>query len=237
MNTWSSNHANHYTSLEKKPSTFYKQSHFKENESIKITTNICSWWTVYIYWINDFIFINLEARKMNTCIINGLETVGGGNNYLDKCTQSYKSLMNTNWFSFDQIVPKYVIDQFSKKCIPNLLVINQQVGTFCNPNRNNFISHTYSYSHRPWFSLTYKFQGGIRFIIKFMLPISSPLFQPAWPSRGNLPSCPSKGRRCFSTRAMERNVGPTQVISLTTASSKQLNTALLIKKTIQNNLV
>jgi hypothetical protein len=82
----------------------------------------------------DELFLNVEvmltfplltmARKMECCIMYGLETIRGGNQYLDYTARFFKSFFTIDWSHFDQSVPRPITDLYFTDFLPSLIVIN-----------------------------------------------------------------------------------------------------------------
>lgn len=69
--------------------------------------------------------LHVQARKMDSAIMYSLETIRGGNAYLDKIAQNYQSYFTIDWSSFDQTIPRKVTDIFFEQFLPSLLVVNK----------------------------------------------------------------------------------------------------------------
>lgn len=64
------------------------------------------------------------ARKMDCCIMYGLETIRGGNHYLDWLSKSFRSFFTIDWSAFDQRVPRVITDLYYTDFLESLIVIN-----------------------------------------------------------------------------------------------------------------
>jgi len=86
-----------------------------------------------VYAVDD-LFLCLEtmltfpllvtARKMNCCIMYGLETIRGGNHYLDSLSKKFKSFFTIDWSSFDQRAPRVITDIYYTDFLESLIVIS-----------------------------------------------------------------------------------------------------------------
>nr|BCD56387.1 putative RNA-dependent RNA polymerase [Lichen partiti-like RNA virus sp.] len=86
-----------------------------------------------VYAVDD-LFLCLEvmltfpllvmARKMDCCIMYGLETIRGGNHYLDWLAKKYKSYFTIDWSSFDQRLPRVITDIYYTDFLESLIVIS-----------------------------------------------------------------------------------------------------------------
>lgn len=82
----------------------------------------------------DELFLHLEtmltfplmtmARTMDCCIMYGLETIRGGNQFLDWLAKFYKSFFTIDWSHFDQSVPRVITDLYFTDFLESLIVIN-----------------------------------------------------------------------------------------------------------------
>lgn len=70
--------------------------------------------------------LQLQTRKESCAIMHGLETLRGGNAYLDKIAQEhkFKSFMTIDWTEFDQRLPRVITDIYFE-FLESLIVINQ----------------------------------------------------------------------------------------------------------------
>lgn len=66
----------------------------------------------------------VQARLPSCCIMYGLETIRGGNAYLDTLAQYFRSYFTIDWSHFDQSVPRIVTNSFFQEFVPSLLVVN-----------------------------------------------------------------------------------------------------------------
>lgn len=66
--------------------------------------------------------LHVQARRMDCAIMYSLETIRGGNVYLDRMAQLYKSYFTIDWSSFDQSVPRVITDTFFTEFLPRLLI-------------------------------------------------------------------------------------------------------------------
>jgi hypothetical protein len=86
-----------------------------------------------VYAVDD-LFLAIEAmltfpllvlaRKMNCCIMYGLETIRGGNHFLDSLAKTYKSFFTIDWSTFDQRVPRIITDIYYTDFLESLIVIS-----------------------------------------------------------------------------------------------------------------
>jgi len=68
--------------------------------------------------------MHVLARKLDCCIMYGLETFRGSNQYLDRIAMSYRSFFTIDWSGFDQRVPRVITDLFWTDFLEQLIVIN-----------------------------------------------------------------------------------------------------------------
>lgn len=68
--------------------------------------------------------LHLQARQMSSAIMYSLETMRGGNHYLDKVAQQYVSYFTVDWSSFDQTIPFPLVQTFWFTYLPSLLIVN-----------------------------------------------------------------------------------------------------------------
>lgn len=68
--------------------------------------------------------LHLQARKMSSAIMYSIETMRGGNIYLDKVAQHYNSYFIIDWSSFDQTIPYRLIESFWLNYLPSLVIVN-----------------------------------------------------------------------------------------------------------------
>lgn len=68
--------------------------------------------------------LHIMARSMHSSIMYGLETLRGGNVYLDRLAQKYSSYFTIDWSSFDQRVPRVITDIFFSHFLPSLIIIS-----------------------------------------------------------------------------------------------------------------
>lgn len=66
----------------------------------------------------------VQARKFTCCIMYGLETIRGSNQFLDHIAQWFKSYFSLDWSSFDQRLPRIITDCYYQDFLPRLIVIN-----------------------------------------------------------------------------------------------------------------
>lgn len=65
------------------------------------------------------------ARTIECCIMYGLETIRGGNHYLDHMAKKYKSYFTIDWSSFDQRMPRVITDIYYTDFLESLIIISQ----------------------------------------------------------------------------------------------------------------
>lgn len=68
--------------------------------------------------------LHIQARSMRSSIMYGLETLRGGNVYLDRIAQNYSSYFTIDWSNFDQRVPRIITDIFFTQFLPSLIIIS-----------------------------------------------------------------------------------------------------------------
>lgn len=79
-----------------------------------------------------------QARKMDCCIMYGLETIRGGNHYLDHIAKQYRSYFTLDWSSFDQRLPWNIVDIYYTDFLESLIVINKDYqNTYSYPDDND----------------------------------------------------------------------------------------------------
>lgn len=66
----------------------------------------------------------IMARKMSCSIMYGLETIRGGNHYLDCLAKRYKSFFTIDWSHFDQTMPRVITDLYYTDFLESLIIIN-----------------------------------------------------------------------------------------------------------------
>lgn len=86
-----------------------------------------------VYAVDD-LFLILEtmltfpllvmARTMDCCIMYGLETIRGGNHFLDSLARHFQSYFTIDWSSFDQRLPRSITDIYYTDFLESLIVIN-----------------------------------------------------------------------------------------------------------------
>lgn len=69
--------------------------------------------------------LHIQARSKDCAIMHGLETIRGGNAYLDKLAQeqNFKSFMTIDWTEFDQRLPRVITDIYFE-FLESLITIN-----------------------------------------------------------------------------------------------------------------
>lgn len=68
--------------------------------------------------------LHIQARSMRSSIMYGLETLRGGNVYLDRIAQNFSSFFTIDWSNFDQRVPRIITDIFFTQFLPALIIIS-----------------------------------------------------------------------------------------------------------------
>lgn len=64
------------------------------------------------------------ARKMSCCIMYGLETIRGGNHYLDSLAKNFKSYFTIDWSQFDQRLPRVITDTYYTDFLESLIIVS-----------------------------------------------------------------------------------------------------------------
>lgn len=67
----------------------------------------------------------VQARKPSNCIMYGLETIRGSNQYLDLIAQNYQSYFTIDWSSFDQTLPAELTTSYYNIYLPSLIIANK----------------------------------------------------------------------------------------------------------------
>jgi len=67
----------------------------------------------------------VQARKMSCCIMYGLETIRGSNQFLDKVAQDFRSYFTIDWSQFDQRLPRRITDCYYHDFLPRLIIVDQ----------------------------------------------------------------------------------------------------------------
>jgi hypothetical protein len=66
----------------------------------------------------------VQARKPSCCIMYGLETIRGSNNYLDNLARQYSTFFTIDWSGYDQHLPRVITDLYYTDFLRRLLVIS-----------------------------------------------------------------------------------------------------------------
>jgi hypothetical protein len=86
-----------------------------------------------VYAVDDlFLIIELmltfpavvQARKPESAIMHGLETLRGANHLLDSLAKSFDSFFTIDWSGYDQRLPRAITDCFFMKYLRRLIIIN-----------------------------------------------------------------------------------------------------------------
>jgi hypothetical protein len=64
------------------------------------------------------------ARSMQCCIMYGLETIRGGNHFIDHLAKQYHSYFTIDWSAFDQRLPRVITDIYYTDFLESLIVVN-----------------------------------------------------------------------------------------------------------------
>lgn len=66
----------------------------------------------------------VQARKPSCCIMYGLETIRGSNNYLDNLARNYATFFTIDWSGYDQHLPRIITDMYYTDFLRRLIVIS-----------------------------------------------------------------------------------------------------------------
>lgn len=86
-----------------------------------------------VYAVDDlFLIIELmltfpavvQARKPESAIMHGMETLRGANHLLDSLAKSFESYFTIDWSGYDQRLPRAITDCFFMKYLRRLIIIN-----------------------------------------------------------------------------------------------------------------
>jgi hypothetical protein len=66
----------------------------------------------------------VQARKPSCCIMYGLETIRGSNNYLDNLARNYATFFTIDWSGYDQHLPRIITDLYYTDFLRRLIVIS-----------------------------------------------------------------------------------------------------------------
>nr|ATS94415.1 RNA-dependent RNA polymerase [Podosphaera prunicola partitivirus 4] len=64
------------------------------------------------------------ARKPESCIMYGLETIRGAMHYIDRLARQYDSFFTIDWSQYDQRIPRSITDIYYTDFLERLIVIN-----------------------------------------------------------------------------------------------------------------
>jgi hypothetical protein len=107
----------------------------------------------------------IQARAPDCCIMYGLETIRGGNCYLDQLAQVFRTFFTIDWSSFDQTVARVITDSFYDTYIPSLLVINKGYApTFEYPTYPKLDEHMLYHRMRNLLSFIHLWYNNMTFV-------------------------------------------------------------------------
>jgi hypothetical protein len=66
----------------------------------------------------------VQARKPSCCIMYGLETIRGSNNYIDLIARKFSTYFTIDWSGYDQRLPRVITDLYYTHFLRRLIVIN-----------------------------------------------------------------------------------------------------------------